>query len=69
MTERLLARVEDLAAQAQASKVQLVAQKLRALFGNAAVTVDEAQVIVSGRGITRRWLIDPRLRFLGGGLK
>ena len=69
MMENLLARGEQIAAQAQSSKIQLVAQQLRAMFGSAAISVDEAQVMVSGRGLARRWLIDPSLRFLGGGLK
>lgn len=69
MMENLLARGAQVAAEAQASKVQLLAQQLRAMFGSAAVTVSEAQVMVSGRGLARRWLTDPGVRFLGGGLK
>ena len=69
MMEKLLARGEDIAAQAQATQVQRVAQQLRTLFGTGAVTIEEAQVLVSGRGIIKRWLIDPSLRFLAGGLK
>ncbi|HEX5257583.1 MAG TPA: hypothetical protein VFW35_02245 [Sphingomicrobium sp.] len=69
MMDRLISRGDELAAQAQAQQVQRVAQKLRALFGSAAVSVQEAQVLVSGRGIIKRWLIDPSLRFLSGGYK
>jgi DNA-binding protein YbaB len=69
MMEKLIARGEQLASDAQAQQMQRVAQQLRALFGSAAVSVEEAQVLVSGRGIIKRWLIDPSLRFLSGGLK
>jgi len=69
MMDKLISRGQELAAQAQAQQVQRVAQQLRALLGSAAVTVEEAQVLVSGRGIIKRWLIDPSLRFLSGGLK
>ena len=67
--EKLIARGEQLAAQAQARQVQRVAEQLRSLFGSAAVNVQEARVLVRGRGIIKRWLIDPSLRFLSGGLK
>jgi DNA-binding protein YbaB len=69
MMDKVMSRGDELAAQAQAQQVQRVAQQLRALLGSAAVTVEEAQVLVSGRGIIKRWLIDPSLRFLSGGLK
>jgi hypothetical protein len=49
--------------------VQRVAQQLRTIFGSAAVDVQEARVLVRGKGMIKRWLIDPSLRFLGGGLK
>lgn len=65
----LLQRGEALAAERQQQRLKSVAQQLRALFGSAAVEVDEAEVLVSGRGLVKRWLIDPNLRFLGGGLK
>lgn len=69
MMDRLIARGEGVAAEAQARQVQRVADQLRALFGSGAVDVQDARVLVSGRGIIRRWLIDPSLRFLTGGLK
>jgi hypothetical protein len=65
----LLQRGEDLARQQQQQRVEAVAQQLRAVFGSAAVQVDEAEVLVSGHGLVKRWLIDPSLRFLDGGLK
>lgn len=69
MMDKLVARGEQIAAQAQAIQVNRVAQRLRAMFGSPAVTTEEAQVMVSGRGLARRWLTDPSVRFLGGGLK
>ena len=69
MMEKVLARGEELAQRAQAQAVQRVAQRLRALFGAAAVNVDKGQLLVSGRGLIKRWLIDPSLRFLAGGFK
>ena len=67
--ERLIARGDELVRQAQARQVERVAGQLRALFGSAAVDVEDARVLVSGRGIIKRWLIDPSLRFLSGGLR
>jgi hypothetical protein len=69
MMERLTTRAGELARVAQERRVRNVAQKLRTLFGNAAIEVEEARVLVRGRGIIKRWLIDRSLRFLGGGLK
>ena len=69
MMSALLARGEALARAGQQAKVQQVADKLRSVFGSAAIQAEEAQVLVSGRGIIKRWLIDPSLRFLSGGLK
>ena len=57
-------RAETLAREAQAAKVRQVAERLKALFGEAAIEVEEARVLVRGRGLIRRWLIDPTLRFL-----
>jgi hypothetical protein len=69
MMDKLIASGEQLASDAQAQQVQRVAQQLRGMFGAAAIAVEEAQILVSGRGIVKRWLIDPSLRFLSGGLK
>lgn len=69
MMERLVSRAEELARIQQQRKLSEVAQQLRSLFGSAAIEVEEARVLVRGRGLIKRWLIDPSLRFLGGGLK
>ena len=69
MMSELLRRGEALARDQQRRKLQSVAGELRASFGSAAVEVEEARVLVRGRGIVKRWLIDPSLRFLSGGMK
>lgn len=69
MMEKMLSRGQELAADAQAQEIQRIAQRVRALFGAGAVSTEETRVLVSGRGMIKRWLIDPSLRFLGGGLK
>jgi hypothetical protein len=69
MMEKLLARGDALARDATTRKVGEVAQQLRAIFGAGSVSVEDAQVLVKGPGILKRWLIDPSVRFLAGGLK
>lgn len=69
MMERLLKRGDDIAREAQRRGIERVADRLRQRFGAGSVQTDEARVLVSGRGLIRRWLIDPSLRFLAGALK
>jgi hypothetical protein len=69
MMDALQSRGEKLARDGQQRKVAEVAAQLRAMFGSAAVQAEDARVLVSGRGIIKRWLIDPSLRFLIGGLR
>jgi hypothetical protein len=69
MMANLLKRGDRLAEQLQQQKVEELAQHLRLLFGSAAVEAEEARVLVRSRGIVKRWLIDPSLRFLGRGPK
>jgi hypothetical protein len=65
----MLRRGEQIARAAQRRRVRQVADHLRAVLGSASIEVEEARVLVRGRGIVKRWLIDPSLRFLSGGLK
>lgn len=65
----LVKRGQALARERQRRRVQSVARQLRELFGSAAVETEEARVLVRGRGLIKRWLIDPKLRFLSRGLK
>jgi hypothetical protein len=60
----LMRRGETLARDAQRRKLESVAAELRAMFGTGAIEVEEARVLVRGRGMIKRWLIDPNLRFL-----
>lgn len=69
MNARMLRRGEEIARAAQRRRVQQVAVYLRNVLGSASIEVEEARVLVRGRGIVKRWLIDPSLRFLSGGLK
>lgn len=69
MMSELLRRGDALARERQRQTVQSVAGQLRSIFGTAAVEVEEARVLVRGHGIVKRWLIDPSVRFLSGGLK
>lgn len=69
MMEKLLDRGQALARDAQRRKLGDVAGQLRSMFGASAVQIENDQVLISGRGIVRRWLADPNLRFLTGGLK
>lgn len=69
MMDALMRRAEEIAHARQQEKLRAVGQRLTALLGEAAVQVEEARVLVRGRGLIKRWLIDPSLRFLTGGLK
>jgi hypothetical protein len=69
MMERLTRRVEALAATEQRRRVQLLAARMREMLGSGSVEILDAQVVASGRGLLRRWLIDPGLRFLSSGPK
>jgi hypothetical protein len=69
MMERLLKRGDAIAREAQRRGVAQLAEHLRARFGAGAVRTDEADVVVRWRGLVRRWLTEPGLRFLAGILK
>jgi hypothetical protein len=64
MMRNLAGRGEELARGAQRRKVAEIARRLASMFGSGAIEVEEARVLVRGKGLARRWLIDPRLRFL-----
>jgi hypothetical protein len=69
MLSDLLRRGEALANERVQAKVANVAAELRSMLGNAAVSIEGLRVVVGGRGVVKRWLTDPALRFLGWGLK
>ena len=56
--------VEARARQAARRRAEAIAERMRATLRGASVEATETGVIVSGRGLVRRWLIDPELRFL-----
>ena len=64
MMRNLMARGEELARDGQQRQLRDVAEQLKEMFGSAAVEVEEARVLVRGKGMIKRWLIDPKLRFL-----
>lgn len=64
-----IGRGERLARDRQRQKISEIAAELRAILGSSLVEVEEAGVLVRGRGIIKRWLVDPSLRFLVGGPK
>jgi hypothetical protein len=66
---KLADRAAEIARAAQQRRLRIVADQLRAMMGSVSIEVEEARVLVRGRGIIKRWLIDPSLRFLAGGLK
>jgi hypothetical protein len=68
MMEDLMNRGEELARDRQRRRLQGIARQMRAILGSAAVQIDETRVLARGRGMIRRWLLDPRLRFLSGWL-
>jgi hypothetical protein len=65
----LRARGEQLASEAQARAVERLGKHLTTLFGSGAVDLEDMRVLVRGRGLIKRWLIDPSIRFLGGGVR
>lgn len=64
MMGALIRRGEKIARAAQRARVLAVADTLKAVLGAGAVEVEDARLVVRGRHIVRRWLIDPALRFL-----
>lgn len=66
MMTKLMRHGERLAAERAERAARTVAAELRDLLRNASVEIDGARVVVTGRGLARQWLGDPRLRFFGG---
>ncbi len=66
MMSKLVRHVERLAAERGKRAVRAVAAELTELVRNASVEIDGARVVARGRGLTKQWMGDPRLRFFGG---
>ena len=69
MMERLEARGRDGGERAAAVAAERLAVAARAALPGVAVEVAPEGVTISGRGLARRVLRDPALRWLGGLLK
>jgi hypothetical protein len=69
MMENLLTRADALAHAEQQRKLVQVAGELKELLRGVTIEVEETRILMSGRGILKRWLLDPSLRFLSGGLR
>ena len=66
MMEAMLAHAERIARDRQSQAVDRMAEQLRARFGARAVSVGAGEVSVRARGLLKRWLSEPGLRFLAG---
>jgi hypothetical protein len=61
----LLERAEHMARAAQQRRVARLAEEWREHLPGATVTEETGGVAIAARGLSRRWLGDPVLRFLG----
>lgn len=61
----LLERAERMAQGAQRRRIALLAEEWREHLPGATVTEEPGGVAIVARGLSRRWLGDPALRFLG----
>lgn len=69
MMAGLMKRADEIVRAGQQRRIRSVAAQLRNALVSASIEIEEARVLVRGRGIVKRWLIDPSLRFLAGGYK
>ncbi|UYY57527.1 hypothetical protein [Sphingomonas sp. S2-65] len=67
--ERLEARGRDRSERAAADAAARLGARLREAYPELGVEVAPEQVVVRGRGLGRRMLADPALRWLGGLLR
>lgn len=69
MLEQLNARAEAIGRQAADDAAMRLGERVRETVPGVSVSVDGSSVTLSGRGLWRRWLADPGLRWLGGLLR
>ena len=69
MLEQLNARAEAIGRQAADDAAMRLRERVRETVPGVSVSVDGSSVTLSGRGLWRRWLADPGLRWLGGLLR
>lgn len=69
MLEQLSARAEAAGRKAAEDAAVRLGERVRDGVPGVAVTVTDGVVTLAGRGLWRRWLADPALRWLGGLLR
>lgn len=69
MLERLNTRAEAIGRRAADDAAARLGERVGEAVPGVAVAVDGARVTLSARGLWRRWLADPGLRWLGGLLR
>jgi len=69
MMEGFEARAEAIGARASARAAARLADAARETLPGVSVEAEPGRVVISGRGLGRRWLRDPALRWLGGLLR
>ncbi|WP_313539561.1 hypothetical protein [Sphingomonas sp.] len=69
MLEQLKARADAAGRAAATDAAGRLAERVREAVPGVSVTVEGSAVTLSGRGLWRRWLADPALRWLGGLLR
>ena len=65
MMERLLARAEQIAAKAKKKRIDAIANTAREELAGVSIATTASGVVIRGKQLLERWLIDPALRFLG----
>jgi hypothetical protein len=66
MMDRLLRRVEDIGEARRTRRVAELTARLREVLGDGSVQAEDGRILVRGRGLVKRWVSDPSLRFLNG---
>jgi hypothetical protein len=64
MMEKLLDRGEQIASTAQANRIEEIARAAEEI-GGVSVLKTATGVVLRGRKLLERWLLDPALRFIG----
>lgn len=65
MMETLMARGETAAQRARAGRIEAIAQAVAAQVPGVHTDTSTEEIVLTGRGLLRRWLTDPALRFIG----
>ena len=69
MMEGFEARAAAIGARAAARAGERLADAAREALPGVSVAAEPGRVVISGRGLARRWLHDPAFRWLGGLLR